>query len=214
MTFSTVLFDLDGTLINSFPGIRHCANQAFLDNGYEALDDETLLTFVGPPLHQSFSAWAKNADDVDALIKSYRFHYANDGLLNYSIYDGIFPVLESLRSVGVSLAVATLKPTRFASHIIAESALGEYFTVVSGTSSDHSDETKADIITAALEELDVAPSRDVCMIGDRRQDVEGALSTGVSFIGAGWGFGSVNEFSRAGAELICENPSGLLAMLL
>lgn len=213
VTISTVLFDLDGTLINSFPGIRHCANQAFIDNGYEPLDDETLLTFVGPPLHQSFSKWVRDPAHVADLITSYRFHYANDGLLNYTIYEGILPVLDYLESAGKALAVATLKPTRFAAHIIAESPLGDYFQVVSGTTSDHSDETKADIITAALKGLGVTPGPNVCMIGDRHQDVEGATATSVSFIGAGWGFGSVAEFSAAGATVICQQPSGLVALL-
>lgn len=208
-----MLFDLDGTLINSFPGIKHCANQAFLDNGYEPLDDETLLTFVGPPLHQSFSRWAKSPDHVADLITSYRYHYANDGLLNYTIYDGIFSVLESLKTSGVALAVATLKPSRFATHIITESPLSEFFSVVSGTTSDHSDETKADIITSALRSLDVPSGPSVCMIGDRRQDAEGARDTNVSFIGAGWGFGSKSELESAGATRICPTPLEVLTFL-
>ena len=151
---------------------------------------------------------------VAEVILSYRKHYESDGLANYSVYEGIHEVLEQLSEAGAVLAVATLKPAKFAVHIIDDAGLSKYFSCISGITSDHSDQTKADVIREALQGIDTSASGNVVMIGDREQDALGAQETGIRFIGAGWGFGSHEEFERVSAPLICESPHQLVSIIL
>jgi len=211
---AAVLFDLDGTLVNSFPGIMHCANQALRDHGFDELSEETLRTFVGPPLVHSFARWGVPDDQVASVVNTYRHHYEEVGLTDYVLYDGIVETVQALSQAGIPLAVATLKPRRFALELIAHAGLDSYFHFVAGTKSDHSDETKADIIRIALAELDLTASPDVVMIGDREQDALGAHEVGTDFIGAEWGFGSRAEFLAAHATTIVAEPRQVLPLLL
>jgi phosphoglycolate phosphatase len=119
-------------------------------------------------------------------------------------------VLESLTELGVELAVATLKPRRFAQLVTEHAGLRTFFHTVTGPESDHSRESKADIITETLKSLNLHASAEILMIGDREQDSLGAHDTGTLFIGALWGFGSRHELQAAHATQFAESPYDLL----
>jgi phosphoglycolate phosphatase len=213
MSLDAVLFDLDGTIVNSYPGIEFCITNALLDHGFEALDDETMQTFIGPPLVQSFARFVPE-HQVKDVVEAYRKHYEAEGLTNYIVYDGLVEAVHTLADAGVPLGVATLKPRRYAVPLLEHIGIADKFDFIAGTQSDHSQETKADIISIALGELGLPASPRVYMIGDREHDAFGAVETGVSFIGADWGFGSREELIAAHATSFAATPHELAPMLL
>jgi phosphoglycolate phosphatase len=208
----TVLFDLDGTIIDSSPGILRCVSAALSDFGYSAPTASEIGRFVGPPLGTSLAAWGVSENDLDLVVAAYRTYYESEGLWDYSLYEGIDGVIEELAGRGWRIGLATLKPERFAGLIAEHAGIHQFLSTVAGAGSDNSEENKADVIRVALRRLGSQPS-DTIMIGDREHDAEGAQATGCSFIGVTWGFGSATEMRAYGAELFAESTTQLIELL-
>jgi phosphoglycolate phosphatase len=209
-----VLFDLDGTLSDSAPGILAALRFAFAAHGLPPLDAHTERTLLGPPFVESLPPIIDGRADVRDVIGSYREHYV-DGRLMYdaTAYDGVREVLAAARADGRRLAVATSKPEHYARPIVEHLGLLEFFETVGGDAEDGSLGSKALVIEKVLGRLgDPAPS-DVVMIGDREHDVFGARAHGIACVGARWGYGLPGELERAGARPICAAPADLPAVL-
>jgi phosphoglycolate phosphatase len=208
-----ILFDLDGTLTESGPGIISSVRYALATMGGPVLDDEQVRLFIGPPLLDSFrDVCGFDPAEVDVAIAAYREYYATDGQYENSVYDGIPELLTSLREAGRTLAVATSKAEVFAASILDHFALTEFFTTVVGSELDGRRTAKSEIITEALTRLDRPPSGTV-MIGDRSHDVRGAVAVGVGSIGVLWGYGDDLELTAAGADSLAATPAALLGQL-
>ena len=208
-----ILFDLDGTLTESGPGIISSVRYALARMGQPALDDEQLRRFIGPPLLDSFrDVCGFDPAEVAVAIAAYREYYATDGQYENAVYDGIPELLTALREAGRTLAVATSKAEVFASSILDHFALTEYFTTVVGSELDGRRTAKSEIITEALARLD-RPTAGTVMIGDRSHDVRGAVAVGVGSIGVLWGYGDDAELTAAGADALAATPAALLGQL-
>ncbi len=208
-----ILFDLDGTLTQSGPGIIASVRYALVKMGAPALGDEPLGRFIGPPLHDSFrDICGFDPHQVDLAIAAYREYYATRGQYENSVYDGIVELLGSLREAGRTLAVATSKAEVFAESILGHFDLTRYFDTIVGSELDGRRTAKADIITEALTRLG-APADRTVMIGDRSHDVHGALTVGVRSIGVLWGYGDDVELAGAGADALAATPAELLRQL-
>jgi phosphoglycolate phosphatase len=208
-----ILFDLDGTLTESGPGIVSSVRYALARMGGPVLDDEQLRLFIGPPLLDSFrDVCGFDPAEVTIAIAAYRECYATDGQFENSVYDGIPELLTALREAGRTLAVATSKAEVFASSILDHFALTEYFTTVVGSELDGRRTAKSEIITEALARLD-RPTAGTVMIGDRSHDVRGAVAVGVGSIGVLWGYGDDIELTAAGADALAATPAALLGQL-
>ena len=208
-----ILFDLDGTLTESGPGIISSVRYALATMGGPVLDDQELRLFIGPPLLDSFrDVCGFDPAEVDVAIAAYREYYATDGQYENSVYDGIPELLTALREAGRTLAVATSKAEVFAASILDHFALTEYFTTVVGSELDGRRTAKSEIITEALARLD-RPSSGTVMIGDRSHDVRGAVAVGVGSIGVLWGYGDHAELTAAGADSLAATPAALLGQL-
>jgi len=112
-----VVFDLDGTIIDSAPGIAATANAALAEFSYPPLTSMELAGFIGPPLRESFAHLSVDPDHVDDLVLAYRRHYAGGHLYNATVYDGVEQLFSELRARGIRVAVATAKQERFAVRI-------------------------------------------------------------------------------------------------
>jgi phosphoglycolate phosphatase len=208
-----ILFDLDGTLTESGPGIVSSVRYALARMGGPVLDDEQLRLFIGPPLLDSFrDVCGFDPAEVTIAIAAYREYYATDGQFENSVYDGIPELLTALREAGRTLAGATSKAEVFASSILDHFALTEYFTTVVGSELDGRRTAKSEIITEALARLD-RPTAGTVMIGDRSHDVRGAVAVGVGSIGVLWGYGDDIELTAAGADALAATPAALLGQL-
>lgn len=194
--FDAVLFDLDGTLIDSAPGIVESLEETFRHFGWAIPPRSELMHYIGPPLIDSFRH-RLGLDEQDAweMLRVYREDYRRDGAFDAAVFPGIVGVLEQLCANGIPLAVATSKPESQAVRILDHLDLSQYFAVIRGASEDETRSTKADIVAAALNGLREAghsASRAV-LVGDRVYDVEGAAAHGIPAVIVEWGYGSPQE---------------------
>jgi phosphoglycolate phosphatase len=208
-----VLFDLDGTLSDSAPGILSSLRYAFAANGLEPLDAHTERVILGPPFYESLPPLIGGEEKLPGVIGSYREKYGAEGMFDTSAYPGIRDVLEYLSGCDIRLAVATSKPEHYAVPIVEHLGLSDFFATVGGDELDGSLRTKALVIDKVLRRLDVAQPKDAVMIGDRAHDVLGAREHGIRCIGAGWGYAMPGELAKAGAQPVCADPSDLLPAL-
>ena len=198
-TWSAVLFDLDGTIVDSASDITASLAHMFTELGVDVPSDDILRSYVGPPLLDSLRLTA-GFDDAEAweALNVYRDHYA-DHVLRSPVFPGVAGVLERLHAAGVPVALATSKPESMAREVLDHAGLTQYFTVITGASDDEELSTKADVVREALRRLreqgvDVS---NTVMVGDRGYDTLGAGANGVPTILVEWGYGSPAEASDA-----------------
>lgn len=205
--FKYVLFDLDGTLTDSAEGIIKSVQYSAEKMGIEIPEFEALKVFVGPPLRDIYSEYfGFDGEDLDKAVEYYRERYASKGINENSVYNGIPEVLEYLKAKGITLAVATSKPEKYAELIIKDFGLDKYFDYVFGSTFDEERNTKTKVIEYALRIGNIAKA-DTIMIGDRNYDVIGAKETGIQCIGVTYGYGDTEELTSAGADYIVHSVS-------
>lgn len=211
MRFDCVVFDLDGTLTASAPGIMRSAAYALEKMGREVPDESTLTAFVGPPLQDSFMRLTHlSPEDAEQAVKWFRERHREIGWKEASVYPGIFELLRTLKKSGVSLSVASSKNYPIVLRTLEYFSLSGFFDRVIAPDEKHSMMSKADLIRSALPEGCVSP----CMVGDRRFDMEGAKGAGIYAIGAVYGYGSAGELLESGADTLCDSVSDLRYALL
>ena len=209
-----ILFDLDGTLTASGPGILASVRHALTTLGEPLPSHPQLEAFIGPPLLDSFGdICGLDHDRAWAAVAAYRDYYGRSGQYENRVYDGIPEALTSLAAAGCDLAVATSKAEPYAHSILGHFGLSERFTTVVGSELDGTRTAKVDVIAEVLRRLDRGPD-DAVMVGDRAQDVRGAIAAGIPCVGALWGYGTRVELASAGAAVIATAPSDLPALIL
>ena len=207
-----VLFDLDGTLVDSTPGIWASIRVAAAELGLPAPTEGQLRSMVGPPLQDGFAgAFGLTGDDVDRAVAAYRRHYAAGAVLDARLYPGISELLGGLRDGGARLAVATSKPEPFAVRVLEHTGLLTAFASVHGATFDGTVRHKDQVVGAALAAHPDA-QRPV-LVGDRSHDVLGARAHGLPCIGAGWGPAPPGELVAAGAAAVAATPGDVPAAL-
>ncbi|HEM3539297.1 HAD family hydrolase [Streptococcus suis] len=212
--YQTILFDLDGTLTDSGQGILNSVAYALEKMGIEEPDTANLNRFIGPPLYESFSRFYQlSPEDTQSAVDAFRVYFKEKGMFENQLYPGIIPLLEELRTAGKTLVIATSKPEIFAKQILEHFGIAHYFDVIAGASLDSSRISKADVIGYAINQLEAFPKHAV-MIGDREHDIEGARRHQLPAIGVLYGYGSKQEFEKAGATMIVETIQDLKRVLL
>lgn len=214
MSIKGVLFDLDGTVTESAPGIMNSIRHVFQHYGLCDRSDKELQKFVGPPLIESFMRFCGFSEEkaVEA-VGVYREYFSTRGLFENSVYDGIPECLESLLKSGLKLGIATSKPQVFCERILEHFDLKKYFRVIVGIPLDDEKMTKAQVIKKALGLLELQPES-VLMVGDRDYDIIGAKENGVEGVGVLYGYGSEEELVSAGACAVCATVDGLCREIL
>lgn len=213
--FDFILFDLDGTLTDPKDGITNCVKYALESFGIHENDMKKLLTFIGPPLYDSFrELYGFSHDDANRAVEKYRERFSTIGLFENDILDGATEMLNSLKTNGKTLALATSKPYIFAKRIIEKFGMAEYFDYVVGAELDGSRNYKDEVIREVLSQADYGDLSKIVMVGDRKQDIIGAKKCGIASIGVRCGYAEDNELEDAGADFICENLYQLTDFLL
>jgi phosphoglycolate phosphatase len=208
-----VLFDLDGTLIDSEPGITACLAHAFERIGAPLPAREVLRTWIGPPFRQTFpTVLGDDEARIVAAIDHYRDRFEDVGWSEHAVYEGIPALIAALAAQGDALAVVTTKPESQARRIVGHFAFGGAFARVYGPPDRHAHRPKSAMIADALADFGVDAGH-ATMIGDRRFDIDGARANGVRGLGVSWGFGSVEELREAGADAIASAPPELAPLL-
>lgn len=211
--FDTLLFDLDGTLTNPFEGITNAIVHALGEMGIRETDRQKLTAFIGPPLLQSFREfYGMTEEEAAAATRAFRVYYERQGIYENIPYEGISEALSALRTRGKRLFVATSKPEPFAVRILKRFSLSQYFDGTAGATLDETRTEKAEVIAYALDRFRI-PKQGTLMIGDRKHDILGAKQNGLHALGVLYGFGSREELLGAGADLLCETPADLPAVI-
>ncbi|WP_401000313.1 HAD hydrolase-like protein [Agromyces sp. GXQ0307] len=197
--WSAVLFDLDGTIVDSASEIMDSLAHMFTEMGVPVPDQETLRSYVGPPLLDSLRMTA-GFSDVDAweALNVYRDHY-DDHLLHSPVFPGVEGVLQGVQAAGLPIALATSKPESMARAVLEHTGLDRYFTVIAGASENEERSTKADVVAEALRRLNDlgVDTSEAVMVGDRGYDALGAAAHDVPTIMVEWGYGSPAEAGDA-----------------
>ncbi len=209
-----VLFDLDGTLIDSRAAFVHAMNHALEAVGLSPRTAAELHGYLGPPIHETLTEHMRVPDAlVEAIVAGYREHYAAHGAAETTVYPGIAELLKRLHG-RVRLAVATSKPEPSATRMLRELGLARFFEAICGPELEAVNESKATTVGRALELLPRrAAVRRAVMVGDRLYDVIGAREHGLPTIGVLWGVGSEAELRAAGAAALVASPGALPALL-
>lgn len=209
-----ILFDLDGTLTDPKEGILNCVKYALEAEGIYETDEKKLMSFIGPPLRDSFrDVYGFCETEAERLVEKYRERFSTVGLFENRLYDGADKMLESLKKAGKRMALATSKPRVYAERIAEKYGILQYFDVITPTELDGSYDYKHEVISYILEKLG-NPSRDsVIMVGDRAQDVIGAKKCGIRCVGVSFGYAEPGELEAAGADYICNTMEELSRLL-
>ena len=211
--YDTILMDLDGTLTDPGLGITNSVMYALKKFGITVEDRASLYRFIGPPLVEEIgSVYGFSREDSLRAVDYYREYYADKGLYENRVYDGIPETLESIRRAGKKIVLATSKPELFSCQILEHFDLMKYFDFVAGSTMDHSRIHKADVIAYAVKSFGIDPAR-ALMVGDRENDVQGAKANQMDVLGVLYGYGSREELEKAGAERFAETPEEILRFI-
>lgn len=209
LEYSTLVFDLDGTLSDSRDGISRSINFALSSTGHPELPESDIHGHIGPPLDAMFLELVPFATEADVaqLVGAFRKRYARIGYAENRLYDGIETIIQTLHGRGQPLGVCTGKRVDFAKRILAMFSLGDCFPFVDGgdVGRDKRDQL-AELLTRGVIDADAL------MIGDRRHDIEAARHNGLRAAAVSWGYGTLEELEAAQPDLLLHDPSELLEL--
>ncbi len=205
-----ILFDLDGTLTDSGPGIIRCVQITLAHFGLPVPEANALRVCVGPPLRDSFLRFGVPPKHLEEAVQVYRKHYLAEGQYENFPYPGIADTLRKLKTQGHRLFIATSKPEAMSVEILTRFGLAPYFDIICGATPDGSRNTKSAVIAHLLSQLE--STENLVMVGDTIFDVEGAKSHGIPTVAVTWGYGDATQMQEAGA-LLTGTMEELLAVL-
>ena len=212
--FDYIFFDLDGTLTDPALGITNSFIHALKYFGMEIPSYETLCTFIGPPLPDTFKNLLGFSEEKAAEgVKKYREYFSEKGLFENSVYPGIPELLAKLKEAGKKLVVATSKPEEFSVKIIEHFGLAQYFENVCGSLMDESRSKKDQVIEYAIERNKIKDRSKILMVGDRKHDMIGAKKCGITACGVLYGYGDFEELKSNGADMIAKDVKDLEVLL-
>lgn len=206
----SLIFDLDGTLTDSKPGILGCLREVIGAHGIR--NHGSLDRFIGPPVEE----WAAEllpegtAEDHIALARDYRACYDRIGWRNNSVFPGVEQMLAQLHAEGFPLYVCTSKHEHFAVRILEEFGIAQYFIRIYGDKIEYESHSKVDLLARILREHQLGRDA-VWMVGDRSFDFDAASANSIRSIAAGWGYGSPEECSAADA--FAATPANVVALV-
>jgi phosphoglycolate phosphatase len=210
----SVLLDLDGTLIDSYPGILASCIAALRALGHEPDETLDIRRTIGPLedimqiLLQSYGD-----DRVGEAVAAYRQHYGESGYLGSVPYPGIGECHEEMKRTGLRIYLATPKRAIFASRILDHLKFATYFDGIYGSVPSGNLDHKPELLAHILSKHSLSPSRSL-MVGDRRHDISGAHAVGMRGLGVLWGYGTRDELETAGADQLVDSPADLAHTVL
>lgn len=211
MKFSNLIFDLDGTLIDSkrgiFNSVIYTMDQLSIP---EDKRPSNLNPFIGPPLRQSFKQlFQMNDEKAEKATSIYREYYKKHGLYQFEIFPGIEESLKFLKNTGFSISLVTSKAEIYAQLIINSTPFSQVFETISGCEIDGRRSEKRELIAYTLNKLNISASKEILMIGDRYHDIRGAKACGISSAAVTYGYGTSTELISEIPDLVLKDPLSL-----
>ena len=203
-----LVFDLDGTLVDSLPDISAALNRMFAVRGLPPLTREQVMPMVGDGLHplieRAFTAQSVKPDEAAAM--DYLSDYEANVLVDTRLFDGITASMDALAQDGWRFAVCTNKPENAAKLLLQGLGIADRFAAVGGGDSFAARKPDPLHLTATIQAAGGEPSRSI-MVGDHHNDIGAALGAGVASIYAGWGYGRAGM--EEGASAVCARADEL-----
>ena len=208
----TVLFDLDGTLVDSIELIVAAAMNAFASRPGPSPSEEQIRNTIGRPLPTTFGPWLVDDDDLPFLISKYREYQLehHDRLTN--AYDGIVDAVAALDAAGCKMGIVTSKVGFMAERALVHTGLARYMHCLIASDSTTRHKPDPEPVLAALEKLGAESAR-ACFVGDSPYDIQAGRAAGVHAVGVTWGAFTRETLIDAGAEVILQHPSELVPYL-
>ena len=222
-----ILFDLDGTLTDSFEGIKNAMTYCLSKYGVTP-KKESFRRIIGPPITWSLENFynIKGEQAIEAL-GFFREYYDVKGCFENRVYDGVEDMLKTLTAHGKKLMIATSKPEPMAIKVVEHFGLSDYFCFIAGSMSESEQDsyyadpkytaprsTKEDVIRYALSENDIRDLERTVMIGDRYWDINASRKVGIQSIGVRYGYAEEGELEKAAADAIADTPMQIVEHLL
>lgn len=211
----SVLLDLDGTLIDSQPGILASCVVALRSLGHELDEVRDIKRVIGPPLEDvmQFLLQPYGDERIGEAVLAFRQHYGEIGLLGSEPYPGIGDALKAMQQAGMRIYLATSKRAAFARRILEHLALTPYFDGIHGSVPSGELDHKPELLAHILAEHGMSPAHSL-MVGDRRYDISGAHAVGMRGLGVLWGYGTRDELETAGADQLVQSKADLARTVL
>lgn len=202
----TVLFDLDGTIIDSALGITTCTQYALRAFGIEETDLSKLRCFIGPPLMDSFPRYYQFSEEqARAAVEKYRERYHTIGIYECELYPDVEIVLQQLRAHGYQIALASSKPEVSCKRILEHFEIDKYFDEIVGATLDGKIDTKSQVLCEVFKRLQITDKKEILLVGDTIFDAVGAREAGIACLGVSYGFGARKELLDNGAVAVCNS---------
>ena len=213
MKYKLVIFDLDGTLMDTSSGILMAVRETIKQHDMPPLTEEQIKTFIGPPIQWSFEEqYGISKEKAQRMAETFRALYSNKYLLEAVPYPGIYELLKSLIEKGVKSAIATYKREDYALRLLKHYHFDDFTNIMFGGDNDGTLK-KRDIIQKCIDTAGVNELNEVIMVGDTLYDSNGAKELGIDFIGVSYGFGFHGE-DAYGIESMAEATKDILRFVL
>jgi len=209
----TILFDLDGTLIDSIELILNSARYAFEKLERTAPSDTEWLAGVGIPLFTMFGRYARDKDDCAALIAAYReYQLANHDRLT-RCYQNVAHTVTALKARGHEIGIVTSKSEALALRALALFGLARHMDTIVGCDASTRHKPDPEPVRIALNRLGCSPNEAI-FVGDSVHDIIAGNAAGVATVAATWGAFKRPDLESASPSLFLDDISGLLEVVL
>ena len=211
-----IIFDFDGTVVDTGEGILKSLQYSFKEMGREVPDLDDLKKFIGPPIYYSYTTfYGVSEEEVGMYIQKYRERYKVKGIYECVLYEGMVELIDTLKAKGVKVGIASSKPQHLIYSVADYLKITEKFDAIVGVKIDDSNHSsKTQLILDAMAEMGADDKSKVLMVGDRLFDLDGAAGAGVDSCGAIWGYGSEEEFREHNATHIAYKTAEILDLVL
>lgn len=211
--YKCILFDMDGTLVNTYEGIYNSYQFAFEKMNLKFEKEKFVGAVIGAPLLSVFeNVVGLSKDKAFEAMKHYRYYYSQKGKDEACLYPMMKECLEQLKNAGYLLGVATLKRENFALQILKDLNIYNYFNVICGID-DNDSLSKTDLLNMAMDKLKVSP-KETILVGDSEYDLLGAEEATIDFMAVLYGFGFKNDkdITLSRCKYVVENVHGIIEM--
>ncbi len=214
--YDYVIFDFDGTVVDTGEGILKSLQYSFKEMGREVPDLDDLKKFIGPPIHYSYTTYyGVSEEEVGMYIKKYRERYRAKGIYECHLYEGFPELLDTLHEKGVRIGIASSKPESLI-YDVADflGVTGKFDAIVGVQIDDSNHSSKTGLVLESMKKLGAEDRKKVLMVGDRCYDIDGAAGAEVDSCGVLWGYGNEEEFREHNATYIVSDTEKLLELVI
>jgi len=212
--FNHIIFDLDGTLTDNTQGIISSLKYSLHKMHIDDYPENLLDGFIGPPLQWGFKQlFGLNEQDTKLAVEYFREYYGENGWHQNVPYDGVLEMMAELDTLGKRMYIATSKLEKYAVKIVEYFEMDKYIIQLKGADYHAKKATKTQIISDVLTMQQLAPSKEIAMVGDTVYDMEGGKENGLSTVAVAYGFGKENELKAAKPDFFVEDVEELFEVL-